>query len=59
MPLENLHWFNYEDENWHLSYGAGIRLILNQNFVVALDYGMAIKEQDGTNGVYVGMDFLF
>ena len=59
VPQENLHWFNYRDENWHMSYGAGIRFILNQNFVVAVDYGMALKQQDGTNGVYVGMDFLF
>lgn len=59
VPNEYLHWFNYEQENWHISYGAGIRLVLNQNFVAALDYGMALQKEDGTNGIYVGMDFLF
>ena len=59
VPTQNLHWFDYEQENWHLSYGAGIRFILNQNFIVAVDYGMTIKQQDGINGIYVGMDYLF
>ncbi len=59
VPNEYLYWFNNEPETWHISYGAGIRLVLNQNFVAALDYGMALKQQDGTNGIYVGMDFLF
>ncbi len=59
IPQENQHWFNYQNENWHLSYGAGIRFVLNQNFVLAIDYGMALKQHDGINGIYVGMDFLF
>jgi hypothetical protein len=59
VPNEYLHWFNKEPESWHVSYGAGIRLVLNQNFIVALDYGMALKQQDGTRGIYIGMDFLF
>jgi len=59
VPAENLHWFDYQDENWHLSYGAGIRFIMNQNFIVAVDYGMTINSQDGINGIYVGMNYLF
>ncbi|NJO92830.1 MAG: hypothetical protein HC831_30580 [Chloroflexia bacterium] len=47
VPNEYLQWFNNEPEAWHISYGAGIRLVLNQNFVAALDYGMALKQQDG------------
>ncbi len=59
VPTEYLYWFNNEPESWHISYGAGIRLVLNQNFVAALDYGTALRRQDGTHGIYVGMDFLF
>ena len=52
-------WFNNEDEAMHMSYGAGIRFALNENFIVAVDYGMAAKEQDGTSGLYIGLNFLY
>ncbi len=49
----------------HISYGAGLHIALNQNFIVAVDYGMAassgknILKNDGTKGIYIGLDFLF
>jgi outer membrane protein assembly factor BamA len=44
----------------HLGYGAGIHLVLNQNFIVTVDYGMAVKETDGDGGsVYINLNFLF
>lgn len=52
-------WFNNEDEALHTSYGAGIRFALNENFIVAVDYGLAAKKQDGTNGLYIGLNFLY
>jgi len=48
-----------KSETLHLGYGLGVRLALNDNFVVAVDYGMAAKEEDGDSGVYIGMNFLF
>jgi hypothetical protein len=32
---------------------------MNQNFVIAADYGMAGSEQDGTSGMYIGLNYLF
>ena len=52
-------WFHHEDESWHISYGAGVHFALNENFIIAVDYGMAAKEQDGTNGLYIGLNFLY
>ena len=43
----------------HGTYGAGIRLAMNQNFVISLDYGMAMNKQDGDSGLYIGLNYLF
>ena len=43
----------------HSSYGAGIRVVMNQNFIVAVDYGMALDERDGDAGLYIGLNYLF
>ncbi len=56
---ENLKEINYSDESIHLSYGFGLHFALNHNFVVAVDYGMAASPQDGNNGLYIGLDYLF
>ena len=47
-------------ETPHIGYGGGVHLVLNQNFIVAVDYGMAVKETDGNGGsMYIGLNFLF
>jgi len=53
--------FDYESghENIHYSVGAGIRFIVNHNFIVALDYGRALDKRDGTGGLYLDLDYLF
>ncbi len=52
-------WFNNKSESWHMSYGAGVHFALNENFIIAVDYGMAAKEEDGTSGLYIGLNFLY
>jgi hypothetical protein len=52
-------YFNPGAEKMHGTYGLGIRLAMNQNFVVAFDYGRAMNEQDGDSGVYIGLNYLF
>jgi hypothetical protein len=46
-------------EKLHMSYGAGLRIAMNQNFVISLDYGRAINPQDGETGMYIGLNYLF
>lgn len=47
-------------ETPHIGYGGGLHFVLNQNFIVAVDYGMAVKATDGVGGnLYIGLNFLF
>ncbi|NOZ46255.1 MAG: BamA/TamA family outer membrane protein [Chlorobi bacterium] len=48
-----------DNEKLHLSYGGGIRFALNDNFIVAVDYGMAADKRDGSSGLYIGLNWLF
>jgi len=47
------------DDELHISYGAGFRIALNENFIIAIDYGMAADEQDGSSGLYIGLGYLY
>jgi len=48
-----------DSEKMHYSYGAGLIIAMNENFVIAMDYGMAAKKQDGKSGFYMGLNYLF
>ena len=52
-------WFKNQDEGFHLGYGGGLRFALNENFIVAFDYGMAAKKEDGKSGLYINLNWLF
>ncbi|WP_162148823.1 Omp85 family outer membrane protein [Alkaliflexus imshenetskii] len=52
-------YFRFGAEDWHMSYGLGIRVAMNRNFILAVDYGRAVDSQDGNSGVYVGLNYLF
>ena len=43
----------------HIGYGAGIRFAINENFIIAVDYGLAARKEDGNSGLYIGLNFLF
>jgi outer membrane protein assembly factor BamA len=43
----------------HIGYGGGIHFVLNQNFIVTVDYGIAAREQDGDTGLYINLNFLY
>jgi outer membrane protein assembly factor BamA len=43
----------------HMGVGGGIHFALNDNFIVTVDYGFALKKSDGDTGLYIGLDFLF
>ncbi len=52
-------YFNPGAEKLHTSYGAGLRVVMNYNFIIAMDYGIANNKQDGDTGVYIGLNYLF
>lgn len=52
-------YFSDEGEGLHVSYGAGLRIAMNENFIISVDYGRAASKQDGNSGLYIGLDYLF
>ncbi len=52
-------YFNFGSEKPHVSYGIGLRIAMNENFVVGLDYGRTLNNQDGKSGFYIGLGYLF
>ena len=51
----------YNPEKFHLAAGGGLRIILNKNFIIAVDYGRALNKQDNGKGgsLYVNTGYLF
>lgn len=52
-------YFDFGAEKFHVGYGAGLKIAMNQNFIISFDYGRAASEQDGSSGMYIGLNYLF
>jgi hypothetical protein len=52
-------YFNPDSEAIHTTAGLGIRFVLNENFIVAVDWGKAFDKRDGNSGLYIGLNYLF
>lgn len=59
---------NQQKETPHITVGAGFRFIMNENFIVAAEYGTPVTHfmknsplynQDGTGAFYVNIGYLF
>jgi hypothetical protein len=50
---------NRKADGFHGSAGAGLRFIMNQNFIVALEYARCFNKQDGNGAFYINTGFLF
>jgi outer membrane protein assembly factor BamA len=53
------NYFKPGTEKFHQSAGVSVMLVMNQNFVVAIDLGKAFKVQDGNIGFSIGLNYLF
>jgi hemolysin activation/secretion protein len=51
--------FSYSNDKLHPSAGAGLRIALNENFILAVDYGFSTNAQDGLKGLYINVGNLF
>lgn len=51
--------FSYKNDKLHSSAGAGLRIALNENFILAVDYGFALDKKDGAKGLYINIGNLF
>ena len=48
-----------KSDGFHLAAGGGLRIAINQNFIIAVDYAMPFNKQDGKGSLYVNTGFLF
>ncbi len=46
-------------ETVHVGYGLGIKLAMNENMILAVDYGFAGSSNDGSTGLYIGLGYLY
>lgn len=56
---EQDEYFNFGTEGFHNSIGAGLYVAMNQNFIIAINFGKALDEQDGNTGFYIGLNYIF
>lgn len=56
---DNSKYLSGDKESFHSSVGAGFHAAMNENFIVAVDYGRALDKRDGKGGIYIGMNWLF
>lgn len=52
-------YFENDAEKLHFSYGAGLRVAMNETFILRVDYGLANDSRDGKSGMYIGLNYLF
>ena len=52
-------YFKQNSDRLHLATGVGLRIAINENFIISADYGVAISKQDGTSGFYLGIGNIF
>jgi outer membrane protein assembly factor BamA len=52
-------YFRPGTEKLHQDAGMSIMLVMNQNFVIAIDIGKAFNAQDGNIGFSIGLNYLF
>jgi outer membrane protein assembly factor BamA len=48
-----------QKDGFHGAAGAGLRFIMNQNFIVAFEYARCFNKQDGNGAFYINTGFLF
>ena len=52
-------YFDIGADGFHNTYGGGIHLVVNENAIIAMDYGVTLDKRDGDHGLYIGAYFLF
>jgi hypothetical protein len=48
-----------KSDSFHGAAGAGFRIAINQNFIIAIDYAKPFDKQDGKGSLYINTGFLF
>lgn len=59
VPADRLKEFDYAKETMHFSYGSGLAIVLNYNFIVNVTYGLSHSKNDGDKSLYINLNYLF
>jgi hypothetical protein len=59
VPSGYLPYLSDSEETLHNAAGIGVKGALNENFIIAVDYGKALDKRDGDSGVYITLGWLF
>lgn len=62
VPPEDMtsgNYFDQKNDGLHQGLGLGLRVGLNENFVLVVDYGRALDRRDGVSGLYIGVGNIF
>jgi len=59
IPENTSFYFDSKNDKPHFGTGIGLRAALNENFIIAVDYGFALDKRDGTSGLYIGVSNIF
>ncbi len=46
-------------EKLHMSAGLGLKLVMNRNFIVSVEWGKPFDRQDGKSGMNIGLNYIF
>ena len=46
-------------EGVHASAGLGLKLVMNHNFIISVEYGMPLDKRDGKGGLNIGTNYIF
>lgn len=60
IPLSEVDdYLSGTSEKLHIGYGMGLKVAMNENIIVSVDYGIAADANDGTTGIYIGLGYLY
>lgn len=51
--------YSGEREKLHMSAGTGVKIVMNRNLVLSAEYGVPFDRRDGTNGLYLNLNYIF
>jgi hypothetical protein len=59
MAKYNKYVNSNKSDSFHTAAGGGFRIVINKNFIIAVDYARPFNKQDGNGGLYVNTGYLF
>jgi hypothetical protein len=58
-PSAPPEFFSGPDKTIHMTAGGGIKLAMNENFVLSAELARTFDPQDGRSGLYLGLNYMF